>query len=214
MKLFSKKPIVNRVSALAVTLLTCAILGTLVGSYLYLGGSQNLSVARSQNWNQALVVAEGGVEEAMALLNSGVQAPNLKGDSTWNSAGGGVFTNDTSRPACKFGTSYYQVSITNGFVGANPVIIAKGYVPVPISSPVLCRTVRVDTQPRKTFPVKGPMIVEQTFNSNGNNVGTDSFDSTLGLYNPTNNISTNGDVVCLTTNANSIVIGNGKIEGT
>jgi len=185
----------------------------MVGSYLYLSGTQHLSITRSQNWNQALVVAEGGVEEALALLNSGVQAPSFA-IFPWTSAGGGVFNNDTNRPACKFGTSYYQVSITNGFAGANPVIISRGYVPGPIGAPVLTRVVRVEAKPRATFPVKGPMIVEQGFDSNGNNVGTDSFDSTLGPYNRTNNFSTNGDVVCLTTNANSIVIGNGKIQGT
>src|SRR6266404_2584099 len=204
-------------SALAITLLTCAILGTLVGSYLYLGATQQLTVTRSQNWNQAMVVAEGGVEEAMALLNSGVLGTNFALTPLWYSAGGGVFTNDTSRLACKFGStnsasSYYQVSITNAFAGANPVIISKGYVPGPISSPVLTRVVRIETKPRLTFPVKAPMIVEQTFNSNGNNVNTDSFDSNLGPYG-TNNISTNGDVVTLTTNANSIMIGNGKIHG-
>ena len=213
MKVHNKKPSVVRGSALAITLLTCAILGTLVGSYLYLGATQQLTVTRSQSWNQALVVAEGGVDEAMALLNSGIQAPNFQSLPLWKSAGGGVFTNDTSRPACKFGTSYYQVFITNGFAGANPVIISKGYVLGPIGSPILSRTVRVETQPRKTFPVKGPMIVKQSFNSNGNNVGTDSFDSTLGPYDPAT-AGTNGDVVSLTTNANSIIIGNGKIKGT
>jgi hypothetical protein len=212
MKVHHKKPSVVRGSALAITLLSCAILGTLVGSYLYLGATQQLTVTRSQSWNQALVVAEGGVDEAMALLNSGVQAPSFA-VFPWTSAGGGVFNNDTNRPACKFGTSYYEVSITNGVVGGNPVIISKGYVPGPIGSPVLMRTVRVEAKPRKTFPVKGPMIVEQTFNANGYNTGTDSFDSSLGAYG-TNNISTNGDVVSLTTNANSIIIGNGKINGT
>jgi len=57
------------------------------------------------------------------------------------------------------------------------------------------------------------MIVKQTFDSNGNNVGTDSFDSTIGPYNPAT-AGSNGDVVSLTTNANSIVIGNGKLKGT
>src|SRR5262245_30249075 len=212
MKLHSKKQPVSQGSSLVVTLLTCALLGTLVGSYLYLSATQNLSVTRSQNWNQAMVVAEGGVEEAMALLNSGVQAPNF-GIFPWTSAGGGVFKNDTNRPACKFGTSYYQVFITNGFAGANPVILSRGYVPGPISRPMLTRYVRVETRPRPTFPVKGPMIVMQTYNANGNNVNTDSFDSTKGAYNP-KTPGTNGDVVCLTTNANSIAIGNGKLHGT
>ena len=57
------------------------------------------------------------------------------------------------------------------------------------------------------------MIVMQSYNANGYNVGTDSFDSTLGPYNPAT-AGTNGDVVCVTTNANSVVVGNGKIQGT
>src|SRR5262252_3464601 len=146
MKLFTSKPASNQGIALPVTLLTCVLVGLLVGSYLYLIGTQNLSVARSQNWHQALVVAEGGVEEAMALLNSGVQSPNFA-IFPWTSAGSGVFKNDTNRPACKFGSSYYQVSITNGFAGASPVIISRGYVPGALGKPGLTRTVRVDTQP-------------------------------------------------------------------
>ena len=211
MKIHRKKTPVDRGSALTVTLLTCMIIGAVLVACLSLIGTQQSLVCRSQNWNQAIVVAEGGVEEAMALLNSGVQAPNFA-VFPWTSAGGGVFKNDTNRPASKFGTSYYQVFITNGFVGTNPVIISKGYVPGPVSSRALSRTIRIQTRPRATFPVKGPMIVKQTFNSNGNNVGTDSFDSTIGPYDPAT-AGGNGDVVSLTTNANSIVIGNGKLKG-
>jgi hypothetical protein len=96
---------------------------------------------------------------------------------------------------------------------ANPVIISQGYVPGPFGGAPIVRTIRVPTKPRLTFPVQGPMIVEQTYNANGYNVGTDSFDSTLGAYNPAT-AGTNGDIVCLTTNANSIAVGNGKIQGT
>jgi hypothetical protein len=211
MKKVHNNKLVDQGSALVVTLLTCAIIGTLLGSYIYLIGTQSRTVARSQNWNQALAVAEAGVEEAMALLNSGVQAPNFA-IFPWTYSGGGTFKNDTNRPASKIGTGYYQAFITNGFLGANPVILASGYVPGPLGSPTLARTVRVVTQPRATFPVKGPMIVVQSFNSNGNNVGTDSFDSTLGPYNP-KSPGTNGDVVSLSTNANSVIIGNGKLDG-
>jgi hypothetical protein len=202
----------TRGSALAVTLITCTILATLASSYFFMIETQNRGVARSQNWNQALTVAEAGVEEALALLNSGVQSPNF-GVFPWISAGGGVFKNDTNRPACKFGTGYYQVFITNGLANANPVIISRGYVPGPFGGAPIVRTIRVPTKPRLTFPVQGPMIVEQTYNANGYNVGTDSFDSTLGAYNPAT-AGTNGDIVCLTTNANSIAVGNGKIQGT
>ena len=202
----------HRGMALTITLLTCAILGAVLLACLSLIGTQQSLLCRSDNWNQAMVVAEGGVEEAMALLNSGVQVPNLA-VFPWTSSGGGAFKNDTNRPASKFGTAYYEAYITNGVAGStNPVIVSKGYVPGPLGSRVLCRTIRVETRTRSTFPVKGPMIVKQSFNSNGNNVGTDSFDSTVGPYDPAT-AGGSGDVVSLTTNANSIVIGNGKIKG-
>ncbi len=214
MKILSHKLKVDRGSALAVTLSLATILSAMLGSYLYLGKTQCFAVARSQRWNEALVVAEAGVDDALALLNSGVQAGSFVSSPYWVSVGSGtgVFKNDTNRPPCKFGTSYYQAIITNGFAGANPVILSSGYVPGPIGSPGLCRMIRVEARPRPTFPVKGPMIVIQSFDGKGY-VGTDSFDSTLGPYNPST-AGANGDVVTLTTNANSVTIGNAKIKGS
>ncbi len=210
MKTVCIRPPLDWGTALLVTMLTAGVLVTLVGSYLYLVQTQGLSVARSQRWNEALVVAEGGVEDALALLNSGVQAPNFA-IFPWTSVGGGVFKNDTNRPASKFGDSYYQVLITNGFAGANLAILSRGYVPGPIGSLGLCRTIRVEARSRPTFPVKGPMIVLQSFNGNGY-VATDSFNSTLGPYNQST-AGNSGDVVTLTTNAGSVAIGQAKIKG-
>ncbi len=211
MKPALSKPPTDRGSALAMTLIICALLGALLGSYFYLIRTQHFLVDRSQRWHQTLVVAEAGVEEAMALLNSGVRAPAFD-VFPWTAAGGGVFQNDTNRPGNKFADSYYEVMITNGFVGANPVILSRGYGAGAAGSPMLSRMLRVETRPRPTFPVQGPMIVLQTFDASGNNVGTDSFDSTLGPYNPST-AGTNGDVVTFSTNANSLAIGNGKIKG-
>jgi len=198
-------------SALTITLITCAILvGALIACLSPVGTQETLEF-RSQNWNQALVVAEGGAEEALALLNSGIQGTNFA-VFPWTRAGGGIFKNDTNRPASKFGTSYYQVFITNAFANTNPVILSTSYVPGPVGARGLSRTIRIETRPRSTFPVKGPLIVKKSFNSNGSNVGTDSFDSTKGPYNPAT-AGGNGDVVALTTDPNSIVIGNGKVKG-
>src|SRR5258706_10960429 len=64
-------------SALVVTFCVCGVLGILMGSYLYMVQGQRESVARSQNWNQAIVVSEAVVDEAVALMNSGVVAGNF-----------------------------------------------------------------------------------------------------------------------------------------
>jgi hypothetical protein len=130
------------------------------------------------------VVSEAGVEEAMALLNSGVKAPNFQ-VFPWTSSGGGVFSSPTNRPEKRFADSYYEVSITNGFAGTNPVILSKGRFPDQSGRHSSCARSWSETKPRSTFPVKSPMIVKQSFNANGNNVATDSFDSTAGAYNRT-----------------------------
>jgi hypothetical protein len=203
----------NHGSALVMTLCVCGVLGILMGSYLYMVQGQRQAVARSQSWNQAMVVAEAGIDEAMALINSGVIGGNFA-IFPWKNAGGGNFTNRPTPPQFQDGTnnsSYYCVTINTS--ATNPVITSTSYVPAPISKTLLSRTVRVNAKPRPTFPVKAPMVVKQSFDSNGSNVGTDSFDSTLGPYNPAT-AGNNGDVVSLTTTPGSIKVGNGKIKGT
>jgi len=46
-------------SVLTITLIIIVLMGISLGSYLKLVSSQNLSIQRSQNWNAAMVVAEG-----------------------------------------------------------------------------------------------------------------------------------------------------------
>src|SRR5712691_4754107 len=90
---------------LIVTLLFCVILGIMMGSYLSLIKAQRLSVARSQVWNSAIVVAEAGIEEAMAHLNSGVTTNNLAVNS-WVSLGSGIVGKTNF-----LGTSYSVIAI-------------------------------------------------------------------------------------------------------
>jgi hypothetical protein len=199
-------------STLAVTFMTCVILGLLMGSYLYMVQGQRQSVARSQCWNQALVVAEAGVDEAMALLNSGMNIATFAPDGRWVPTSSNITAKIYPAAAKQFGDSYYSVTIYKTNL-PNPVIVATGFVPAPLSTQLISRVVEVVARPRSTFPVKAPMIVKQSFDSNGNNVATDSFDSSVGPYNPLT-AGTNGDVVSLLTNALSITVGNGKINGT
>src|SRR5262245_55393638 len=132
----------NQGSALVITLLTCGILGLLMGSYLYMVQGQRQAVARSQSWNQAIVVAEAVIDEAIALMNSGFVGADFA-VFPWKNAGGGNFTN---RPTpAQFTDSYYCVTINAS--GTNPVITSTSYVPSPINKTPLSRTVRVNTKP-------------------------------------------------------------------
>src|SRR6266404_8732262 len=105
MKSFVKPSSRAQGSVLFVTLGICAILGILIGSYLSLIQTQRLGVARAQAWNSAIVVAEAGVEEAMAHLNSGVSTNNLA-SNTWLSLGSGIVGKTNW-----LGTSYSVIAI-------------------------------------------------------------------------------------------------------
>jgi len=111
-----------------------AILMTLIlSSYLTLVQGQANAVARSQNYNAAIPVAEAGVEEALALLNkfypnvaaSGAAWTNTLTADGWTSLSS---SNTTSKSNLVFGSNYYFVTISNG-PGAGPVIFSAGVVP-------------------------------------------------------------------------------------
>src|SRR5437773_1381784 len=201
-------------SILVVTLLTCTILGFVLGSYLLLIRTQNLSVARAQAWNAGVAVAEAGVEEALAHLNNNsifFTAPNLATDG-WTAVGNYVVV-----PRRFVGSNYYDVSI---LVATNPVIYATGYTKVPISGNVLARAIRVKTAPTSLF--NSSMVSLTNISLSGSGIETDSYDSsddrysTDGEYDPAK-ARDHGDLI---TNSNStdknrpaIALGNGRIRG-
>ncbi len=205
----------NQGTVLVVTLLLCCVLGILMGGYLWLVKTQHLSVARAQAWNAAMVVAESGVEEAMAHLNSGVTAPNLAANS-WQLIAPGTF-----RKTNGLGSSYAVVLITIPPASTDPypTILSTGYVPAPISTSRVSRVVQIHTKPKPDVPMPAAMVVSTTVNFNGFNITTDSFDSTdtnystAGTYDPAK-ASDKGDVVSLSAVIDSVQIGNAKVKGT
>src|SRR5262245_50131319 len=202
-------------SVLFITLAICAILGILIGSYLYLIRSQRFTVARAQSWEHALVVAEAGVEEAMAHLNSGIST-NSFGTNSWAYLGGGNYAKTNY-----LGSNYWTVTISTSpaVTNAYPVITSTSYVLGPLSSPLLSRTVRVITKAKPPSNMPGGLVISSTIDFSGQGISTDSFDSsdpnysTFGHYDPLKT-KDNGDVTVLSTNANAFGISNGKVKGT
>jgi len=70
-------PVRNREhgSALAVTLITCLLIGIVLAGYMGLVSSRYKITVRSQCWNAAIPVAEAGVEEALAHLHDDSNNP-------------------------------------------------------------------------------------------------------------------------------------------
>ena len=212
-------------AVLIITMLITGIIGFCLASYLTLVSVQNRSTMRSQTWNASIPVVEAGIEEALSHLNVNGET-NISADG-WQSAGGRIY-----RMRRQMGESYYVVDIDVTTTN-NPVVHSEGFVPAPLassqasafiaqvgatpaSSAYLSRKVRV-TAVRDFVFVKG-MVAKGQIDMNGNNIATDSFDSsnpsysTSGQYDPAKR-KDKGDVATNSGLVNSLNVGNADILG-
>lgn len=165
----------------------------------YLGFVQNsnLNDARAQQWNSALALAEGGIEEGLANLNYVAITPN---------------SNATTFAAFSRSLNGGSYSVNSAATGVVATITSTGIISAPISGDSIARTVRIRAQRQSLFS-KG-MISMTYIRMNGNTVGADSWDShdptksTNGIY--SNYVGTNGDIAAV----NGLVnVGNYDIYG-
>lgn len=204
MKVLSSHLRAERGSVLFVTLIATAILGAALAGYLQLVSTQNYSVARSQAWNRAIPVLEAGIEEALGQINKSL-SPSSFSANRWTLVGTNyVKTRD-------FGDESYVVKVSTA---AFPVIESEGFTRIPLTeSETLSRRVRATTQ--RTSRFTKAMAADGVIDLRGNNVRTDSFDSSNpsysnnGRYDPTRRRA-NGDVA---TNGDLLNIGNADIMG-
>jgi hypothetical protein len=202
---------------LLVTLGISFAIGITLASYLILVLGENRSMARSQTWNSAIVVAEAGVEDALAYLNKYVGTVNLTnwpssaGADNW-SASGNVYS--VTRYLDAAHTTYYTVNITN--VGMAPIILSTGYAPGSANTTV-SRSILVQTKTDALFNYC--MAALGAIDLKGNGIATDSFDSTStnysvnGFYSPLLH-KAGGDVVTDDTITSSVLnVGNANIAG-
>ncbi len=216
MKFQHKKSNKHKGSVLIVTLLIGAILGILMGSYLLMVQTQHFSVTRARAWNDAVVVAEAGVEDAMAHIN----CTNTIGGK-WSPLNGWQYTlgSGTYWKTNAYLGYYVQFQVPPAVTNLYPVITAISYVPGPIGTPAVSRTVRVKTTPITATFASGAMVVSDYVSFKGFGITTDSFQSTNltlfpgGLYNSTNAMD-HGDVSSTSTKTNAVNVQNAKVHGT
>ena len=193
------------------SLLTAAVIGTALGSYLTLISNQNQSVFRSMTWNEAIPVAEAGIEEALTQIHY-YSTTNFSANWTWGLDG-------CYHKKRSVGTdgAYYDVAVK---LVEPPVITSTAYVRTPLtpssalgmilgtvnssrtSSPYVKRRIQVNTAGGSAHGAavvsKGPIYLS------GNNVTIDSFISTDPRY------STNGMYTAALARDHGDVITNGK----
>src|SRR5438128_7418916 len=175
MTIFHKLPRSVPGSALIMSLMTTAIIGLLLASYLSLIQTQNVSVTRSQAWNVSIAVAEGGVEEALAQLNPGIKPWDTNatldlGANGWTADADGNYRPQQGR---YLGSNYYDVVIAPG---TSPVISSTGYTATPFGCAPISRTIQVTTTNAQLTVLA--MGAQGNIDFKGFNVETDSYDST------------------------------------
>jgi len=225
MKVLSKFPVQNKGNVLVVTLVLAAVMGVTLASFLALTRNQMRSVARSKHWNQTLVVAEAGIEEALQMVNKHVATPVLTNwvntyyQDNWTK-NGNIYTLTRSMTPDK--SVYYEVTVTNLNPNVNDLVGIRsvGYLTLPAAlgnNVVLTRTVVVEAQISTLFNVA--MAAKGAIDLKGNGVATDSFDSSStnyssnGLYDPLKR-KAGGDVATNNTLTNSaFTVGNANIAG-
>ena len=194
-------------SILLAGLMTTAVIGMTICSYLLLVRSQHVAVVRSQNWNAALSLAEAGVEEAMAHLNSrlGKAGAALPADG-WTKLPSGYY----GLPVRQINSGSYQVLYSPD---SSPMIISTGRVSVADSSTVISRTLQASTRPAPMFNTA--VAVLQGIDVRNQGFTTDSFDSSdashsdHGLYSASNATS-NGAVAAL---SGSVALNGSVVKG-
>ena len=215
-------------SVLLIALILCAIMGITLASYLVMATTEEKTVRRSQVWNGSLAYGEAGVEDALAHLNSPSGFSGVLASDGWTLQADGSFSVTRN-----LDNGYYTVSITLP-TGQFPVITSQGFaqlnlvsltlgtpmfaaVGVQQSGPVYSsRKILVNTKLDALLSVA--MAAKQNINLSGNNVSSDSFDSTDPAYS-TNGLYTssrtkaNGDIVTDDTIVNTFNVGNANIKG-
>ena len=119
-------------SVLLVSLGTALIIGATLASYLLLVQNQSASVARSQVWNDTMVVTEAGIEDALQLVNKHAATPNLPGWTNDAAADNWSIVGNVYSVRRYIGGQtnvYYDAYITNLVQGQ--AILAIGHAPLP-----------------------------------------------------------------------------------
>ncbi len=231
-------------SAILVAVVLTALVTFLLFAYLTLVKTQNYSTARSQAWNNAIPVIEAGLEDALAHLDKNGTNATLESNGwgkngnrfyAWRHAGGELYLVTISNwmPGwqatdpiieCRafvespmlFGSP--ALDIPKLLSAAKPSYFLAQMQPPTTTIPrnVLIRGVRIRAE--RAYKVPGAGSSDGQFDIAGNNVTSDSFDSsdpaynTNGHYDPAKR-KAGGDIATNSGLTNSLNVGNADVWG-
>ena len=197
----------QRGSVLVTTLVISAMMAIVVAAMLVLVERQQYFTARSKTWCAEIPIAEAGIEEAMAHLNT--HTKNLATNG-WS-----LVTSNYVKTR-KIGDGYFYTAISS----RRPrTIVSIGYGRIPLQTNYTHRTVMVLT---KEDPPSYGIVARKTIKLNGSGSSApavDSFDSSDpnfsgpgGIYDPLKNRD-DATVGTLSSATPAVDTGSGEING-
>ena len=200
-------------SVLAMSVIMCAIIGTMLGSYLVLINSRNQAAMRAMAWNAAIPVLEAGIEESLTHLNDDKGAPSA---NSWQTAllyGNRYYWKSRTLPD----GSYYSVTNFN-VTTPNPVIRSAGYVPAPFhAGQYISRIVEVTaTNPPSLFSraIAANGMVTLSGNAVVDGFNSAGFASALDAYNTPSNRNADGGIATDSSASPAINVGSAHVVGS
>jgi hypothetical protein len=201
-------------SVLVISLILTVILGITLGSYLMWVRSQSVMTTQSHAWNSALAIAEAGVEEAMAHINTKFGTNNNLAANGWGGSGAGPYGPVARTLKSSIGTNgSYGTLIVRDPANGFPTIYSTGHTIVPLVGKPIERVVEAKTANSPAFA--GAMAALDNITFKGNDIKVDSYDSMDPLHS-TNGMyyapwrKANGDVA---SSFGLVDVGNANVNG-
>ena len=206
-------------STLASATISSAVFSIMIAAVMsYMSNEFSLNV-RSHGYNQAFNLAEAAVEIGFAELNNQYfqGGSGFTSGRGWIGLGGGVYQKTVNGLTDTQGRPIGDANVTVSGVGTtSPQILGVGTVTGELVGTNIARAVRAVVAPSSRYPVA--LASKQRLDLNGNNIYTDSFDSTdsgksTGGFYDQNKRQTNGDIASQDSLENSVNIGNADVFG-
>jgi len=191
---------------LVITVITSALIGSVLCSFLVLISGRNEGAMRSMAWNSAIPVLEAGIEEALTHLHDDKENPTANGWTMERVDGRKVYWKHRELAD----GSYFYVTNMN-IASPTPLIFSAGYVRAPLKhDEYISRLVRVTT----TNP---PSLFGHAIAAVGNiklsgSAIVDGYSSEFGGYSATNR-NASGSVATDSQQAKAIDVGSAHIYG-
>ncbi len=201
--------------------IAAGVLSILVVGYLSWVTNEYRLSQRSDRWNQALYLAEAGVEVGLAEFNFKYRPSPGSAFSTgsgWTAASGSyskTVSNFTDNAGQVLGTFVVEV---NGISMKYPTITCTGTALNPSGGPTVTRTVRVVLRRNNVYPFGLLSVQEMQLSASAGTIVLDSFDSsdstksTGGQYDAAKRQS-HGNIASMSTAVDAIALKNVDVYG-